>query len=391
MTSSRLESDIELYTEEALSDPYPIYKRLRDTEQAVWLSAYETYVFSRYADVRNALEDYEVFSSASGVTMNDRMNETLSGGLLCSDPPRHRTLRKIIEKPLLPQQLKSLREQIMTEADTHVERLVTQKRFDAVTDLAQHLPVTIVSELVGLPDAGRERMLDWAPANFDCFGPADSERTQAAFPIVEEMVKYAFEECTPEKLKPGGWAAQIWEAADRGEISHSECPNLMNDYMGPALDTTISATATAIRLFGQNPDQWESVRENTAKIPNAINEVVRIESPIQGFSRVTTKDFSHRDHTIPAGSRVIVLYGSANRDERQWDQPESFDVNRNAVGHLAFGFGEHQCVGNGLARLEIRALLMAFAKRVERFEIGEVEPATNNILRGLAKCEVTVH
>lgn len=392
MGIQRLESDLQLYTDEALDNPYPAYKALRDMDGPVWLTAYNMYVLSRYDDVRAALENHEVFSSASGVTMNDRMNANLANGLLCSDPPRHHVLRKIIEKPLLPKQLNELRAQITEEAERHVEQLVKNKSIEVVTDLAQHLPVSIVSNLVGLPEAGRERMLDWAPANFDCFGPDNHERTDAAFPIVEEMVKYAFSECTPEKLKPGSWAAQIWEAADRGEIGHEECPFLMNDYMGPALDTTIFAITSAIWLFSQHPEQWDTLREKPSLIPNAINEVVRLESPIQGFSRVTTQDHDIRGHIIPKDSRVIVLYGSANRDERQWENPESFDVQRREVAnHLGFGFGEHQCVGNNLARLEIRALLLALIPRVERFELKDVEWARNNTLHGIAHCEVALH
>lgn len=361
-------------------------------ERPVWLNAYGVYVLSRYEHVREALDNNQVFSSASGVSLNDFMNQALKGGLLCSDPPTHDVLRKIIERPVMPKQLNALRQQIIDEADNHVEQLVKRDRFEVITELAQHLPVTIVSNLVGLPEAGRERMLDWAPANFNCFGPADSPLTQSSFPILEEMVKYALEECVPEKLKAGGWAAQIWEAADRGEISHDICPKLMNDYMGPSLDTTIFATASAIWLFSQNPDQWDTLRANPGLIPNAINEVVRIESPVTAFSRMTTVDHEMSGHVIPAGSRVLVLYGSANRDEQQWENPDTFDIQRdNASEHMGFGFGEHQCVGNNLARLEIRALLAALIKHVERFELIDVEWTKNNALRGISKCNVAIH
>ena len=166
----------------------------------------------------------------------------------------------------------------------------------------------------------------------------------------------------------------------------------MNDYMGPALDTTIFAATSAIWLFSRHPEQWDVLREKPALIPNAISEVIRLESPIQGFSRVTTQDHEMSGQTIPEGSRVIVLYGSANRDERQWDNPEQFDVQRRGVAdHLGFGFGEHQCVGNNLARLEIRALLLALTKRVEKFELLDVEWAKNNTLHGIARCEVRIH
>ena len=280
------------------------------------------FVLARFDDVRDALANWQVFSSAHGVTLNDQMNTALRDGLLCSDPPRHDVLRKIIERPLTPRAMSELRERITAEAESHVERLVARGSFDAATDLAHHLPVTIVSELVGLPDEGRERMLDWAPANFDCFGPMN-ERTQTAFKIVGEMVEYAFTQCVPGKLKPGGWAAMIWEAADRGEIAKETCPFLMNDYMGPSLDTTIFATANAIWLFAQHPDQWDLIRQNPALIPQAINEIVRIETPIQGFSRYVAQDTTVGGVALPQGSRAIVLYASANRDERKWGDPDT--------------------------------------------------------------------
>jgi cytochrome P450 len=300
-------------------------------------------------------------------------------------------LRKIIERPVTPKALAELRERVAVVAEQLVERLVAEKTFDAAKDLSQHLPVTIVSELVGLPEDGRERMLDWAPANFDCFGPIN-ERTKAAFPIVGEMVHYAFTQCVPGKLKPGGWAQMIWDAVDRGEIDPAICPYLMNDYMGPSLDATIFATNTAIWLFAKNPEQWDIICGNPALIPHAINEVIRIESPIQAFSRYVAQDHNIEGVRLPAGPRAIVLFGSANRDERKWGDPDQFRVLRDGVNeHIGFGFGEHQCVGSNLARMEIRPLLTALAKRVERFELHEMERGVNNILRGIEKCVVSVH
>ena len=211
---------------------------------------------------------------------------------------------------------------------------MAQGTFDAATELAHHLPVTIVSSLVGLPEDGREHMLDWADANFNCFGPMN-QRTEEAFPVVREMVDYAFTECVPGKLAPDGWAAGIWAAAERGDIPAEKPPLMMNDYMGPSLDTTIFATANMIWLFARHPDQWTLLREQPDLMLNAINEVLRIETVIQGFSRVLTEDHTVDGITMPAGSRVLVLYGSANRDERQFADPARFDITRaNASEHL---------------------------------------------------------
>jgi cytochrome P450 len=383
-------SDIDLFSDKALLDPYPHYDALRELGPAVWLSRFGLYILTRFDDVRGALARPEIFSSAQGVMMNERMNQTLRGIVLCSDDPEHDRMRKVLIAPLLPRALQELRDRITGEAEALVERLVAKKHFDAATELAQHLPVTIVSELVGLPEEGRERMLLWAQANFDCFGPMN-QRTTDAFPIVEEMVRFAFTECIPGKLKPDGWAARIWAAAERGEIRPEQCPVMMNDYMGPSLDTTIFATQAAIRLFAENPDQWDLIRETPSLIPNAVNEVVRLESPIQNFSRVTTQPFVLDGVTLPAGARVIMSYGAANRDPRKWDDPARFDVQRRAMDHLGFGHGVHQCIGNNLARMEIAALLTALAKRVRRIELHDAERCLNNVLRGHNRLDVTVH
>ncbi len=383
-------SDLELYSDDALLDPYPRYQELRDLGGAVWLGAYGLYALSRFADCREALRNWPVFSSAQGVMMNDLMNQTLTGIVLCADGEEHAAMRKVIGGPLTPQALAAVRTAITEEAERLVERLVAQGTFDAATELAHHLPVTIVSSLVGLPEDGREHMLDWADANFNCFGPMN-QRTEEAFPVVQQMVGYAFGECVPGRLTPDGWAAGIWAAAERGDIPMEKPPLMMNDYMGPSLDTTIFATANMIWLFARHPDQWTLLRERPDLMLNAINEVLRIETVIQGFSRVLTEDHTVDGTTMPAGSRVLVLYGSANRDERQFADPARFDITRaNASEHLGLGFGAHSCPGGHLARLELRALLTALLPRVERFELVEAVPKLNNILHGLGTCVVTV-
>jgi len=384
-------SGASLYSEQALIDPWAMYAELRSLGATVWLEEHDMFVHPRFDECKAALRDSSTYTSSRGVMMNDQMNETLRGIVLCTDGEEHAAMRKVIGAPLTPSALASERDRITVEAERLVERLVGQGRFDAATELAHHLPVTVVSELVGLPEEGRERMIEWAHANFDCFGPMNA-RTEAAFPIVEEMVTYAFNECVPGKLAPGGWAERIWDAAERGEIAPDKPPVMMNDYMGPSLDTTIFATASMIRLFAENPDQWTLLRERPDLALNAISEVLRLETVIHTLSRVLTVDHSVDGVTMPAGSRVIILYASANRDGRQFTDPDRFDITRsNAAEHLGLGFGTHSCPGGNLARMEMRALLTALLPRVERFELVECEPLLNNVLHGLGKCVVDVN
>ena len=298
-------------------------------------------------------------------------------------------MRRIIRVPLTAPALKDVAPRIEREADALVERLVKMGSFDAIGDCARHLPVSIVSDLVGLPAEGRANMLRWAAATFDALG-AMNERGKAALPHIQELHAYCRDASTIEGLKPDGWAAAIWQAAERGEIPREKCPAMMRDYISPSLDTTIFAIGSLIWLFGNNPDQWDLVRRDPSLISSAINEAVRLESPIRGFTRVVVEATVLDGVELPAGSRILVLYASANRDERKWDAPEKFDVRREVRDHLGFGIGAHVCAGMHLARLEMTALMAAFARRVSRFELGEPVRAVNNVLRGFARLPITV-
>lgn len=155
----------------------------------------------------------------------------------------------------------------------------------------------------------------------------------------------------------------------------------MIDYLAPSLDTTISAISSALHLFATHPDQWQALREDPSLVANAINEVVRLESPLRAFTRKSVTDTDVGGVSIPKGSRVLVVYASANRDEREWDDPDTFDITRDVNRHLGFGYGTHGCAGQGLARLESQAILRELAARVDRIVLtGTPTWAINNII-----------
>jgi cytochrome P450 len=385
---NRPESDIDLFCDDALSDPYSRYRELRDLGPAVWLRSMSMFALPRFDDVRNALRNWQTFSSAHGAAMNEPINQAIAGNTLGSDPPLHDKLRNVLVRPLSPSAMKDVTAHIEAEAEGLIERLVARKAFDAATDLAQYLPLNVVSHLVGLPEGGRERMLEWGSAAFDTLGPANA-RCLSAGQTAMGLVHYALQ-LEPGSVRPGSWAALAFEAAERREITLHQARGLILDYVAPSLDTTIFATSNALWLFALYPKAWDSIRDNPALIPAAINEVLRLESPIQTFSRYVVRDTEVDGVQIPQGSRVLVMFGSANRDERKWQEPELFDIHRKAAEQLAFGHGEHLCVGLPLARLELRALLTSLAKRVKRFEILEAKRAINNTLRGLETLRLSV-
>jgi cytochrome P450 len=382
-------TDYDLYADENLRDPYPGYRMLRDSGPVAYLRRHNLYTLSRHADVSAALSDWQTFTSADGVTMNDAINKGGRGATISTDPPGHQAMRQVLGKPFNSAAIAALRERVTAEAEALVDRLVGCGRFDAATELAQHLPFVIVSELVGLPEAQRRTMVELSAAAFDASGPPN-ERAMRALEKLEALGGFSFVETPRSAFAPDSWAAYLYEACDRGEITPDQVRPMLMDYVLPSLDTTIAATANIIWLFANHPDQWEILRGDPGLISNAINEAVRLESPIQGFSRCATQDHEVEGAVIPIGARVLLLLGSANRDERKWSDPEGFDIRRRPLDHVGFGYGVHRCVGANLARLEITALLSALLRRVTRLSIEGSERQLNNLLRGWKSLPVSV-
>ena len=162
----------------------------------------------------------------------------------------------------------------------------------------------------------------------------------------------------------------------------------MGAYLGAGLDTTMNSISAAVALFARHPDQWQRLRDDPTLIPQAYNEVLRLESPVLCFTRVAAEDTMIDDVPIRGGDRVLVAYAAANRDPRKWNDPERFDITRPGSDHLAFGLGRHHCAGQGLARLEAECLIRALVRRVERFDAAEQVRHLNNVIRGLAALHV---
>ncbi|GAA2922987.1 cytochrome P450 [Streptomyces thioluteus] len=384
-------SDVELFSTATLMDPYPHYAALRGLGPAVYLTRYDLYGLFRYEHVRPALVDWERFSSAEGVAMNPRTNELMDGSILGMDPPRHKAVRKVFDEALRPKYVRQVAGDLAHLAGKLVDDLVRRGQFDGVRDFARKLPVDIVLDLIGFPrDDQREEILDWALGAFNFMGPAGDFQA-SSLPDVQDLMQYLTTKATPGKLLPGSFGQIVWAAVERGEITESEALMTMSAYACAGVDTTIAGISSTLWLLARNPDQWSDVRRDPEAVPGAFLEGLRMEAPVQSFARVTTCDVELDDVTIPAGARVVLSYGSANRDERHYPAPDCFRVRRNPSDTVAFGLGVHNCPGRALATMEAHALFRALAERVERLELaGEPTRSPNSITRGLDTLPVRV-
>lgn len=373
-------SDLDPFDDAVLLDPYPSYRRLRAAGPVVWMSRHDVWALPRYAEVRRALADWQTYSSASGVGMVPEYNDR-PGGILGSDPPEHDRQRKVFQGQLSPRALRSVEDELLARADTLVESLVGRGSFDAVRDLAEPFVVSVVADLAGLPEERRSELPAISDAAFNRFGPRNQLFVDAE-PGFRRLLDYVATVAVPERLRPGGKGAEIYHAAEAGLLEPAECPSMLMVYAWPSMDTTISAIGTTIRQLARHPDQWDLVRSEPSLVPAAFNEALRFDAPVQHFTRVTTRTVDFGDVALPVGARVMVMMGSANRDERRYPAPDRFDVRRNPNDHLAFGHGVHHCVGAALARLEAHAVLRALTQQVTHLTLVDDRQHLNNIIRG---------
>jgi cytochrome P450 len=371
----------DLYSTRAILYPYPHYTALRRLGPVVWLSKHRVFALPGYAECKAVLRDDAAFISGRGVALNPVANRLSRGTTLNSDGAEHDQRRKLLAHRMLPRALASMSDGIHQQADALVRAAMKQEHVDGVANLARALPLAVVPDLLGWPQDGRENLLNWGAATFDLLGPANHCAAKAV-PAGLQMMRFTKQVVRRRSVADGSMGHDILLAADAGKLDHSECSALMIDYLAPSLDTTISGIASALALFAMNPDQWQLLKAEPTLLTNAVNEVLRYESPLRAFSRKSLQANVIAGVELPAGARVLVIYASANRDQREWTDPDTFDIRRDANRQLGFGHGTHACAGQGLARIEMQAILTALMQRVGRIELaGKPTWGLNNIIR----------
>lgn len=297
------------------------------------------------------------------------------------DGAEHDRVRKLTAHRMIPRALRPLQTQIDDLADDTVRAAVAKGAVDGVRDIALALPLSVVPDLVGWPEGQREHLVEWAGATFDLLGPYNTLALRSSRRAVA-MLAFVHRLARRRGVLPGSMADEVIQAIDRGEMKRSQLPSVFIDYLAPSIDTTASAIAAALWLFALNPQQWHALRRDPDRVPNAVNEIVRMESSVRAFGRRAVFDTEVAGTRIPAGSRVLVMFASANRDERVWSDPDSFDISRDASRQLGFGHGVHACAGQGLARAETEAILRSLLRHVERIELdGTPQLVLNNVIR----------
>lgn len=386
--------DVDPFDVSYLEDPFPAQAALRDAGPVVWLPRYGVAAVARHAPVRAVLGDWRNFSSASGVGLADFRKEKpwrLPSLVLETDPPLHDRTRLVLGRVLSAAALKAVRPSFQQAADEIVDALIDGGEFDAVPDLAEAYPLRVFPDALGMPRENRRFLLPYGNMVFNSFGPRNAQFREAvvdAGPVLDWVQRQS----QRENLSADGWGAQVHAAADAGELTPEEAPQVVRSMLTAGVDTTVSGLGAALYCLARFPGQFAKLRDEPALARNAFEEAVRYETPVQTFFRTTTAPVEVEGVPVGGGEKVLVFMGAANRDPRKWADPDTYEVTRPLVGHVGYGHGIHMCVGMALARLEGECVLGALARKVGRLEVtGPVTRRYNNTLRGLASLPMRLH
>lgn len=382
------------FADDFLRDPFAGHEELREAGPVVWLEHYGIWGMARYAEVHEALRDWETFSSSAGVGLSDFRKEKPwrpPSLLLEADPPAHSRARKAVARALTPRTVRALREDFARDARELVGELLARETVDGVRDIAEAFPLRVFQPAVGLTEDSGRQLLAYGNMAFNAFGPRNRLQRDS-MTRAEDVVAWIIGHCTREALTPDGLGARIYASVDDGTVTPDEAGLLVRSLLTAGVDTTVVGLGCALDCLARDPAQWRLLRADPALAGQAFEESLRYASPVQTFFRTTTREVDVGGVTMSAGEKVLLFLAAANRDPRRWDNPDQFDISRRAVGHVGFGVGIHACIGAALARLEGEVLLEALARQVAALELaGQPERRLNNTLSGFATLPLRLH
>ena len=385
--------DVDPFALDFFADPFPTHQRLREAGPVVYLDKWNVYGVARYAEVYAVLNDPATFCSSRGVGLSDFSKEKPwrpPSIVLEADPPLHTRTRAVLARILSPGAMRRLADDFKAKAAMLVDGLVERGSFDAIKDIAEVFPVSVFPDALGIDQEGRENFLTYGAMVFAGFGP-ENDYFRELMQQAPRVLPWVAARCQREALRPGSFGAQVFEAADTGEISAEEAPLLVRSLLSAGLDTTISAIGMALYTLARHPEQWALLAADPSLSRAAFDETLRFDSPAPFVFRTTPHETEIAGVVIGKHEKVLLLLASANRDETRWEHADQFDVRRRLSGHMGFGVGIHGCVGQMVARLEAEAVIAALASRVKQFDIaGPVAFRDSSGLRALSTMPVRV-
>jgi cytochrome P450 len=367
--------DFNPYDESLQQNPFAIYQHLREEQPVYYNEHREFWVISRYEDVKSAFRNHEAFSSADGVTLtyddDGRATDASVNAdvLITSDEPRHKHLRDLVQKAFTSRHIQKLEPRLRVIVSELLDDIVQEGSCDYAVEFASVYPATVICELLGCDPEHRglfKRTADDLVRNADAPLLETLKRNREMLSVVSAHVQ-ARKEQRQDDLTSALLDARI----DGESLSDPDLFGFIFLLLIAGTETTTNLLTNAIVFLAQNHSLRDRLVREPELVPTVVEELLRLESPVQGLTRTTRRAVTIGDHEIPAGERVLLLIGSANRDTGKFELPDSIDLSRQQRDHLAFGYGVHFCLGANLARLEARIGLEETLRRIPKYSVDE--------------------
>jgi cytochrome P450 len=394
------ESDVyyDPYDFEIDSDPYPIWKQLRDEVPLYYNEKFDFFALSRFDDVEDGLKDPRTYSSAKGSILELIKSdfEIPPGSIIFEDPPGHTLHRGMLSRVFTPKKMAAIEPQVREFCAHTLDPLVGEGGFDFITDLGAHMPMRVIGMLLGIPEEDQQNLKEQIDAGLrlddDGTMPgadkiASAHDTQLGFAdYIDWRAEHPSDDLMTELLHAE------YEDLDgvKRRLTRDEVLNYVQLIAAAGNETTTRLIGWTGKVLADHPDQRRELAENRDLVPNAIEEVLRYEAPSPVQARLVMNDVEHYGQKVPEGSAILLINGSANRDERRFENGDSFDIHRKIDHHLSFGYGIHFCLGASLARLEGRVALDEVLQRFPDWEIDweNAHQARTSTVRGWERLPV---
>ncbi|MCU4182737.1 cytochrome P450 [Acidiferrimicrobium sp. IK] len=369
-------------------DPYPVYARLREEAPIYRNQAHNFYALSRHADVERALHDRDTYISGRGAILEliTADIEFPPGVIIFEDPPIHTRHRSLLSRVFTPKKMNALEPQIRAYCAQSLDPLVGGGRLDFIADLGSQMPMRVIGMLLGIPEADQEAIRDQVDAGLrtEPGQPMAQRADSFSFEAFEQYIDWRADHPSDDLMTELLTAEFDDEHGERRTLRRDEVRTMVTVIAGAGNETTTRLIGWAGKLLSDHPDQRRELAADLALVPNAIEEILRFEPPGPHVARCVARDVEHYGTTVPAGSAMLLIVGSANRDPRRYPDGDRFDIHRKPGAHLTFGYGAHFCLGAALARVEGRIALEEVLRRFPDWEVdlGQARLSPTSTVRG---------
>ena len=374
---------------------HAVWRLMREERPAYWNERYGFWALSRFEDVWTGYHDTATFSSTHGVQPEALDKAVAVPLVIFMDPPEHGWMRNLVSPAFTPRRIAALEARVTDLVDRYLDPFVGSPGFDYVEQFGALLPPMVIGHMLGVAEADRDLVRRW----FDVIlhhEEGSTERSAAASAAITALLDYGSALIAERRRHPGDdmitvlLGAEIDDGSGPRRLTESELVSFIMLLAGAGVETVARLLSWAAVTLARHPDQRQILVEDPSLIPGAVEELLRYEAPGPVAGRWTLRPYRAHGVEIPAGSKVLLLIGSANRDRREFDDPDRFDVRRVIKRHISFGYGAHFCLGAALARLETRLALAGTLARFPRWDIdpSELVPVQTSTVRGFSSVPI---